>query len=159
LPFLARNGYSENLISIFRSNADEPVSANGRMTMSRKSYPSDISREQFEPIRSLLEGARHKTRPRRDDLYDIFCAILYLLKNASVWRALPSDFPSVSTVRYYFDQWSGERAGQESSLLEQALKKSGGAGAQAQRTRQLDELLHRGRAKREEYRHRPEQRV
>jgi transposase len=71
--------------------------------MTRKHYPSDISREQFARIVPLLEGAQHKTRPQRVDLYGVFCALLYLLKNAAVWRALPSDFPSVSTVRYYFD--------------------------------------------------------
>lgn len=127
--------------------------------MERKQYPSDISREQFEQIRGMLEGVRHKTRPRRVDLYDIFCAISYLLKNASVWRALPSDFPSISTVRYYFDLWSSERAGEEPSLLAQALKKSGGARTRAQWARQLDDLLHRGRAKRQEYRHGAEQRL
>jgi hypothetical protein len=31
----------------------------------RQMYPSDISREQFEPIRTLLENARKKARPRR----------------------------------------------------------------------------------------------
>lgn len=127
--------------------------------MSRKHYPSDISREQFEQIRSMLEGIRHKTRPRRVDLYDVFCAILYLLKNACVWRALPSDFPSVSTVRYYFDLWSKVRVGDESNLLEQALKKSGGTRTRAQWTRQCNELLHRGRTKREEYRHGAQERL
>jgi transposase len=90
--------------------------------MKRKHYPSDISREQFEQIRPLLEGARKKTCPRRQDLYDIFCGILYLLKNAATWRALPGDFPSPSTVRYYFDQWSQVPEGATHSLLEQALK-------------------------------------
>ena len=127
--------------------------------MSRKHYPSDISREQIEPIRGMLEGIRHKTRPRRVDLYDVFCAILYLLKNAAVWRALPSDFPSISTVRYYFDLWSSQRAGEESSLLAQAVKKSGGERTRTQRAASLDELLHRGRAKRQEYRHGKEQRL
>jgi transposase len=127
--------------------------------MTRKHYPSDISREQFDRIRAFLESARHKTRPRRVDLYDVFCAILYLLKNASVWRALPSDFPSVSTVRYYFDLWSSERAGDGPSLLEQALKKSGGARTGAQRAASFDALLHRRCAKRQEYRHGAEQRL
>lgn len=72
--------------------------------MSRKHYPSDIGREQLEPIRDVLEGARKRTRPRKQDLYDIFCAILYLLKNAATWRALPGDFPD---VRY---EGSGEGA-------------------------------------------------
>lgn len=125
--------------------------------MGRKRYPSDISREQFEPIRGLLEGARQKRRPRQVDLYDVFCAILYLLKNAAVWRALPSDFPAPSTVRHYFDQWSRIENGESMSLLSQALKKSGGARTQAQRTAALDDLLHRGRAKREEHGHRAAQ--
>lgn len=127
--------------------------------MDRKHYPSDISRQQFEKIRGMLEGGRRKTRPRRVDVYDVFCAILYLLKNAAVWRALPSDFPAVSTVRYYFDMWSRQGGDDESSLLEQALKKSGGARAYAQRSASLDELLHRGRPKRQEYRHGTEQRI
>jgi transposase len=74
--------------------------------MSRKHYPSDISREKFAQVQGLLEGSKKRTCPRQVDVYDVFCAILYLLKNAAVWRALPSDFPPASTVRYYFDNWS-----------------------------------------------------
>lgn len=36
----------------------------------RRSYPSDISREQFEEIREELAGAKKKTHPRSYDLYD-----------------------------------------------------------------------------------------
>ena len=43
-------------------------------------YPSDITREQFEIIRPDLEAAKIKTRPRKYDLYDIFCAVLYILR-------------------------------------------------------------------------------
>jgi hypothetical protein len=38
----------------------------------RKVYPSDINREQFEQIRSLLESASKKTRPRTVDLYEVW---------------------------------------------------------------------------------------
>ena len=44
--------------------------------MDRKVYPRDISQGQSEVIRGLLEHARHKTAPRKIDLYDLFCAIL-----------------------------------------------------------------------------------
>jgi transposase len=127
--------------------------------MGRKSYPSDISREQFEQIRALLEGSRKRTNPRRVDLYDIFCAILYLLKNAATGRALPSDFPPVSTVRYYFDHWTSIPDASPMSLRDRALKKIGGARAQETWAAALDELLHRGRAKRQEYRYGPAQRL
>ena len=46
-------------------------------------YPSDISRGQFELIRAELEQAKHKTKPRKYDLYDIFCAVLYVLRDES----------------------------------------------------------------------------
>ena len=46
----------------------------------RKVYPSDISREQFEIIREDLESVKKFTKPREYDLYDIFCAICYVLK-------------------------------------------------------------------------------
>ena len=72
----------------------------------RKEYPSDISREQFEKIREYLEGSTKKTHPRRYDIYDIFCAILYLLKEGCTWRAIPHDYPNWQNVRYYYDMWS-----------------------------------------------------
>ena len=118
--------------------------------MERKVYPSDISREQFEVIRAMLESAKHRTAPRKKDLYDVFCAILYLLKNGCTWRALPGDFPKWNIVRYYFDQWTALTV-EGYSLLEQALKKSGQARAYREWTRRKDELLYPGCAKREEH--------
>jgi transposase len=90
----------------------------------RKSYPSDISREQFAIIEPLLISARKITAPRELDLYDVFCAVLYLLKTACQWRMLPSDFPKWRSVHSYFQIWS-ERKNEQPSLLEQALKKIG----------------------------------
>ena len=72
----------------------------------RRSYPSDISREQFEEIREELAGAKKKTHPRSYDLYDIFCAVLYLLKEGCTWRGLPHNFPKWQNVRYHYDIWS-----------------------------------------------------
>jgi len=67
----------------------------------RKAYPNDISREQFEQVKALLETARKKTRPRTVALSDVFCAILYLLKSGCQWRLLSSDFPKWRTVHHY----------------------------------------------------------
>jgi transposase len=127
--------------------------------MTRKVYPSDISREQFEAIRSMLENAKKKTNRRRVDLDEIFCAILYLLREGCRWRALPSDFPPVSTVRYYFDQWGTQGGPGGVSLLERALKKSGDRSARALRTRRENDLRHRRRAEREEHGHGATKRV
>ena len=50
----------------------------------RRTYPSDITREQFEEIRPILEEAKKKTHPRKYDLYDIFCAVLYIVKEGRI---------------------------------------------------------------------------
>ena len=72
----------------------------------RKSYPSDITREQFEVIRPILNRATKTTHPRKYDLYDIFCAVLYLIKEGCTWRAIPHDFPKWENVRYHYDIWA-----------------------------------------------------
>lgn len=86
-------------------------------------YSSDISREQFEIIREDLEKAKKATRPRKVDLYAVFCAVLYILKTGCQWRNLPSNFPNWKLVYYYFKIWS-EKKDSKKSILEQILKKS-----------------------------------
>ena len=85
-------------------------------------YPSDISREEFEIIREDLEKAKRKTRPRKTDLYDIFCAVMYIVKGGIQWRMLPSDFPNWKLVYYYFTVWS-KKDDHGVSLLDKVLKK------------------------------------
>ncbi|WP_396350788.1 IS5 family transposase [Lactiplantibacillus plantarum] len=86
-------------------------------------YSSDISREQFELIRTDLEGVRKRTKPRKVDLYDIFCALLYTLKNGCVWRDLPSDFPKWETVYYYWLLWTKTPSPAGITPLDKVLKK------------------------------------
>jgi transposase len=90
--------------------------------MSRKVYPSDVSREQFELIRPILESARKQTKPRSLDLYEVFCGVLYVLKSGCQWRMLPSDLPKWRSVHAYFQIWSESR-NDEPTTLETALKK------------------------------------
>ena len=90
----------------------------------RESYPSDVSRIQFEKIRSILEGARKKTRPRKLDLYDVFCGVLYVTRTGCQWRMLPRDYPKWSSVYAYFRIWKGVGESGE-SIFDTALKKAG----------------------------------
>ena len=108
----------------------------------RKKYPSDLSRAQFEVIRPLLESARKKTSPRQVDLYEVFCAVLYLLKSGCQWRMLPSEFPKWRTVHAYFMIWS-EVDVEGVSLLERALKKCGWRGPYQTGAQRMHELLDR----------------
>jgi transposase len=69
---------------------------------SRKQYPSDVSREQFQKILPLLESVRKRTKPRTVNPYEVFYAVLYLLKSGCQWRMLPDGFPKWRTVHSYF---------------------------------------------------------
>jgi len=58
-----------------------------RKTVSKRCEPV-----QFELIRPLLEGVRKRTKPRTVDLYEVFNAVLYLLKSGCQWSILPEGF-------------------------------------------------------------------
>ncbi|RQW16325.1 IS5 family transposase, partial [Rhodobacteraceae bacterium CH30] len=89
----------------------------------REPYASDVSREKFEEILPLLQSVRKRTKPTTVDLYEVFCAVLYLLRSGCQWRMLPRDFPKWRTVHSYFAKWS--ELGQDgTSVLERALKKN-----------------------------------
>jgi transposase len=87
----------------------------------RAIYPSDITREQFEVIRYILESACKVTHPRTYDLYDIFCAVLYVLREGCRWRSLPHDFPKWNNVYYHYQTWSKIGA-EHKSTLDKALE-------------------------------------
>jgi transposase len=86
-------------------------------------YPSDITFEQFNIIKPILESARKKTRPRQIDLFNIFCGILYILKSGCQWRMLPKEFPKWRTCHYYFSIWSEKKTNNNECILEKVLKK------------------------------------
>lgn len=90
----------------------------------RQKYPSDISLEQFEKIRPLLERKRWKTHPIMLDLYDVFCGVLYVLKSGCQWRMLPSDYPRWQSCYAYWRKWAWQRYS-EHTVMEEALKQCG----------------------------------
>jgi transposase len=82
----------------------------------RSTYPSDITREQFEVIRYTLETAKKSTRPCEIDKYDIYCAILYRIREGCRWRSLPHDFPKWEICYYHYNEWRKSADGKESVL-------------------------------------------
>jgi transposase len=107
----------------------------------RKRYPSDISKEQFDLILPDLESARKKTKPRKIDLYDVFCAIYYVLKSGRQWRMLPRDFPKWESVYFYFKIWIAKPQSETDSVLEVVLKKIGGLNTYKKWQARNDEFL------------------
>lgn len=69
-------------------------------------YSTDLTDEQWELIRPLVEREQHMGAPTTIDRREIVNALLYLNRTGCPWRLLPADFPNGNTVRYYFDQWA-----------------------------------------------------
>jgi transposase len=88
----------------------------------RTTYPSDITREQFSVIEYGLKPARKVTRPRAYGLDDIFCAVLYVLKEGCTWRGLPHDFPKRNIVYHYYQIGSAAGKNGEASLFDRILQ-------------------------------------
>jgi transposase len=87
----------------------------------RATYPSDITREEFEVIRYLLESATKATHPREIDIYDVFCAVLYRLREGCRWRSLPRDFPKWQICYYHYNVWRSA-ADDGESILDRCLR-------------------------------------
>ena len=106
-------------------------------------YPSDISRAQFKKMRSILEGARKKTAPRKHDLYDVFNGVLYVVKSGCQWRMVPKEYPNWKSLHAYFRIWSEVAKGQNETTLARVLKKIGRGGAYKKWQETQDFVRHR----------------
>ena len=81
----------------------------------RKSYPSDMTDEQWEEIAPLYTGMRNCTWSKRE-LTD---AVLYLVDSG---RQLPHDFPPYSTVHSFYRH--AQISGLWDKILEHLVKKT-----------------------------------
>ncbi len=120
--------------------------------MKRKPYASDVSREKFAQIEPLLRSVRRTTKPVTVDLYEVFCAVLYLLRTGCQWRFLPPEFPKWQSVYAYWRKWS-EPDQHGVSVLEQALKKTGWRGPRETGAKRTADAIDRGRTECEEHRY------
>ncbi len=84
----------------------------------RKSYPSDMTDEQWEEIAPLYTGMRNCTWSKRE-LTD---AVLYLVDSGCKWRQLPHDFPPYSTVHSFYRR--ARISGLWDQILEHLVKKT-----------------------------------
>ena len=66
----------------------------------RESCPSAINCEQFEAILPILGSSGKHICPRKNDLYDLFCSVLYILKLEIQWRMFGKNYLQV--CYYYF---------------------------------------------------------
>ena len=69
--------------------------------MTRKRYPSDLTEDQWEMIKSIvLENNPYTKGPKvsLESYREIINAIFYINKTGAPWDYLPRDFPPKTTV-------------------------------------------------------------
>lgn len=70
-----------------------------------KTYPSDLTDEQWSVLEPHVPPCQHGGRQRKVDIRRVVEGIFYRNKSGCQWRMLPKDFPPWQTVYYYFAQW------------------------------------------------------
>ena len=74
------------------------------------SYPSDLTDEEWNQIKSLVpapkSGKGKRGRPIENDRRSVVNAIFYVVRAGCAWRLLPKDLPPWQTVYGYYREWS-----------------------------------------------------
>ena len=69
-------------------------------------YARDTTDDEWALLAPFMPRPNRLGRPRTTELRAVVNAILYLASAGCQWRALPKDFPPVSTVQGYFYRWA-----------------------------------------------------
>src|SRR5918999_1277866 len=71
----------------------------------RRPYPTDLSDDEWEILKSLVPEAKPGGRPRAHQTRELLNAIFYVLRGGCAWRLLPHDFLPWQTAYHYFRAW------------------------------------------------------
>jgi transposase len=71
----------------------------------RRTYPSDVTDEEWTILEPLIPVARPGGRPVEIPRREIVKAIFYVLRSACPWRYLSHEFPRWFTVYSSFQRW------------------------------------------------------
>lgn len=71
-----------------------------------KTYPSDLTDNQWNHIKELFETEKQRGRPTKIDLRVVVKAILNLLVSGCQWRYLPKEYAIWQSVYYHFRKWN-----------------------------------------------------
>jgi putative transposase len=95
--------------------------------MTRTSYPSDLTDEQWTLIEPLIPQPLPGGRPRSVERRRVINAILYLNRSGNAWRMLPRDFGPWSSVYHYFRTFRDEGTWQRihDTLREKVRREAG----------------------------------
>jgi putative transposase len=71
----------------------------------RRPYPTDLSDDEWEILKSLIPEAKPGGRPRAHQPRELLNAIFYVVRGGCAWRLLPHDFLPWQTAYHYFRAW------------------------------------------------------
>jgi putative transposase len=79
----------------------------GIAVMVEKKYPSDLTDEEWEILKEILDQEKPAAtgRPAEVDYRRVWDAIRYINKTGCQWGYLPHDFPPPTTVNYHYLKW------------------------------------------------------
>ena len=86
--------------------------------MTRKSYPTDLTNEQWQLIELHFSNQRRYKWEKRE----LINAVLYITKTGCQWRMLPNDFPPYPTVWSFYRR--ANQAGLWDKILQALVKKN-----------------------------------
>lgn len=75
------------------------------MSTTRRSYPSDVSDDEWEFLLPYVTLMREDAPQREHSLRELFNALRYVVKTGCQWRFLPHDFPPWSAVYQQSRRW------------------------------------------------------
>jgi transposase len=78
-------------------------------TQARKSYPSDVSDEEWAFAAPYLTLMRSDAPQRTHELREVFDAVRWLARAGAPWRYLPGDFPPWAAVYQQTQRWIAAR--------------------------------------------------
>src|SRR5258708_6498900 len=73
--------------------------------MERKSYPSDVSDEEWAFVAPYLTLMREDAPQRDYSLREVFNALRWIIRTGAQWRMMPNDLPPWSTVHQQAQRW------------------------------------------------------
>ena len=81
------------------------------MSTARKTYPTDVTDEQWTFAAPYLTLMRPDAPQREHPLRDVFDALRWLVKTGAGWRFLPHDFPPWAAVYQQARRWVAATSG------------------------------------------------
>lgn len=71
----------------------------------RRSYPTDVSDEEWEFVLPYLLLSREDSRSRQHSLRELFNGVRYIVKTGNQWRFMPHDLPPWAAVYQQMRRW------------------------------------------------------